>query len=357
MHAERKFAQRNGATQMEKNRLLEINIGMNPTRVELELTEQCNLKCKFCYNSQNPLISDKIFDVIECLHEMGVLEIILTGGEPISHPLFLDILDKCCKYFDKVMVQTNGTLIDAGMAKTLKNKGVYGVNVSLHGDKELHEKLTLVDGSYIQAYEALEHLASEGVNTASNFVLTTENISAFPKTIKKLHDIGVNGMTLTRFTPTGIGADNAYLSISTDQLVKVLEQADSFLENCSNKSFYVLLANSVPYCALPEHLKHYSEYCHFGASRFYIDINGNVLMCGMSRLQIGNILNETFEEMKSKSEIYCNHVCGADVPDYCKKCANFNKCRGGCRAAALACYNKIDGPDPYCKFKEVANNE
>ena len=216
---------------MEKNRLLEINIGMNPTRVELELTEQCNLKCKFCYNSQNPLISDKIFDVIERLHEMGVLEIILTGGEPISHPLFLDILDKCCKYFDKVMVQTNGTLIDAGMAKTLKNKGVYGVNVSLHGDKELHEKLTLVDGSYIQAYEALEHLASEGVNTASNFVLTTENISAFPKTIKKLHDIGVNGMTLTRFTPTGIGADNAYLSISTDQLVKVLEQADSFLEN------------------------------------------------------------------------------------------------------------------------------
>ena len=118
-----------------------------------------------------------------------------------------------------------------------------------------------------------------------------------------------------------------------------------------------MLANSVPYCALPEHLKHYSEYCHFGASRFYIDINGNVLMCGMSRLQIGNILNETFEEMKRKSKIYCNHVCGVDVPYYCKNCINFKKCRGGCRAAALACYNKIDGPDPYCKFKEVANNE
>lgn len=357
MHAERKFVQRNGAMQMENNRLLEINIGMNPTRVEVELTEQCNLKCKFCYNSQNPLISDKVFDIIERLHEMSVLEIILTGGEPISHPLFLDILDKCCKYFDKVMVQTNGTLIDAEMAKAIKSKGVYGVNVSLHGDKELHEKLTLVDGSYIQAYEALEHLTSEGVNTASNFVLTTENISDFPKIIKKLHDMGVNGMTLTRFTPTGIGADNAYLSISTGQLIEVLEQADLFLEKCSNKRFYVLLANSVPYCALPEHLKHYSDYCHFGASRFYIDINGNVLMCGMSRLQIGNILNETFEEMKGKSQIYCNHICGVDVPDYCKKCADFKKCRGGCRAAALACYNKIDGPDPYCKFKEVIDNE
>ncbi len=342
---------------MESNRLLEINIGMNPTRVEVELTEQCNLKCKFCYNSQNPLISEKIFDVIELMHEQGVMEVILTGGEPISHPQFVAILDKCCEYFDKVMVQTNGTLIDAEMAKRLKDKGVYGVNVSLHGNKELHEKLTLVEGSYEQAYNALTQLTSQGVNTVSNFVLTTENISDFPATIKELHDMGVNGMTLTRFTPTGIGADNAYLSITTDQLVEVLEQADSFLEDCSNKSFYVLLANSVPYCALPTHLKHYSEYCHFGASRFYIDINGNVLMCGMSRLQVGNILNETFAEMKRKSEIYCNHICGLDVPDYCKKCANFKMCRGGCRAAALACSNRIDGPDPYCKLKEVIGNE
>lgn len=334
---------------MGNNRLLEINIGMNPTRVELELTEQCNLKCKFCYNSQNPLISEKIFDIIERVHEQGVMEVILTGGEPISHPRFEEILDKCCTYFDKVMVQTNGTLINSEIAKLLKNKGVYGVNVSLHGGKSLHEKLTLVEGSYEQAYYAIRQLTMHEINTASNFVLTSENVSDFPTTIRELHDIGVNGMTLTRFTPTGVGADNAYLSISAEQLINVLDQADSFLKECSNRRFYVLLANSVPLCALPMHLKHYSEYCHFGASRFYIDINGYVLMCGMSRLRVGNILNETFAEMKRKSEIYCNHICGVDVPDGCKTCTNFRICRGGCRAAALACTGKVDGTDPYCK--------
>lgn len=342
---------------MENNRLLEINIDMNPTRVEIELTEKCNLKCKFCYNSQNPLISDKIFDIIERLHKFGVMEIILTGGEPMSHPLFLGIFDRCCEYFDKVMVQTNGTMIDAEIVEVLKTRKVYGVNVSLHGGKESHEKLTMIDGSYEQAYEAIKLLTSHGINTASNFVLTSENISDFPATIKKLHDAGASGMTLTRFTPTGIGADNAYLSISRDDLIKVLEQADLFLKHCSNNRFYVLLANSVPYCSLPTHLKHYSEHCHFGASRFYIDINGNVLMCGMSRLEIGNILNESFSEMKRKSHIYCNHICGLDVPTYCKKCANFKMCRGGCRAAALACFDNIDGPDPYCILMEDVNNE
>ena len=53
--------------------------------------------------------------------------------------------------------------------------------------------------------------------------------------------------------------------------------------------------------------------------------------------------------------VYNNH--NHDGKTYCKKCANFKICRGGCRAAALACSNKIDGPDPYCKMKEVADNE
>ncbi len=336
---------------MIDNVLLDINMHMNPTRVEIELTEQCNLKCKFCYNSQDPLISDNVFEIIDRLHEAGVMEVILTGGEPLTHPRFFDILKKCCKCFYKAMIQTNGTFIDAETARIFKQLGVYGVNVSLHGNEELHEKLTLVQGSYAQAYSALQHLVSEGVNTTSNFVLTTENVIGFSDALRNLYDMGVDGMTLTRFTPTGVGADNEYLAISTNQLIDVLNQADKFILQQKNTSFYILLANSIPYCALPENLKHYCEYCHFGASRFYVDINGNVLMCGMSRLQIGNILKEDFFDMKSKSEIYCNHICGMDVPSYCQKCGHFSECRGGCRAAALACSKKIDGFDPYCVLK------
>ena len=47
------------------NALLNYNINMAPTRVELELTEACNLKCLFCYNSQKPIISVKPIEIIE----------------------------------------------------------------------------------------------------------------------------------------------------------------------------------------------------------------------------------------------------------------------------------------------------
>lgn len=341
---------------MNNNSLLEFNIAMNPTRVEVELTEYCNLKCKFCYNSQEHIVSNKIFNIIERLHDMGVIEIVLTGGEPLSHPQFNEILSKCSKCFQKVMIQTNGTLIDDAIIKFFQSNAVHCVNVSIHGEKKLHEKLTLVDGSYDKAYNALKSLISHRIKTISNYVLTSENISDFPHTIKNLHDIGVGGMTITRFTPAGVGAKNSSLMISSEQLISALEFADNFRKNCSNKNFFVLLANSVPYCALPKHLKHYCEYCHFGASRFYIDTKGNVLMCGMSRLPIGNILNEDFSEMKRKSIVYCEHVCGLDIPLQCKVCPNFKKCRGGCRAAALACSSKRDGFDPLCVIKGN-NNE
>lgn len=328
------------------NKILNMNIHMSPTRIELELTEQCNLKCKFCYNTQNPLISEDPFHIIELLEKEGVSEIILTGGEPMTHPKFFEILDACSKTFVKTMIQTNGTYIDKEIAELFFQKNVFGVNVSLHGKKESHERLTLIDESYEKAFYALKYLTDSNVRAASNFVLTKENIHDFAPTMEDLFNINVREMTLTRFTPTGIGANNDDLTISHKDLIDALFLADDFMKG--HKDFYIILANAIPYCALPKELKHFSEYCHFGASRFYIDINGNVLMCGMSREKIGNIFEKGFTEIKASSELYCSHVCGEDVPDYCKKCEFFKVCRGGCRAAALACTGTFNGPDPYC---------
>lgn len=327
------------------NTLLEMNLNMSPTRVELELTELCNLKCAFCYNSQKPLVSDKIDMIIEKLIAEEVMEIILTGGEPMTHPNFYNILEKCCKNFSKVMLQTNGTYIDNVAADIIAQHNLFGVNISLHGDKTHHERLTLIEDSYDKALNAIKLLVERNVHLASNFVLTKKNINYLEKTIDYLYSIGLKELTLTRFTPTGVGSENAFLAIDKDELIDALLTAKRKMENY--KDLKIILANSIPACILPDELKFFSEHCHFGISRFYIDVNGNVLMCGMSRIKIGNILDNNFYDIKRESEIYCNHVCGKDVPSECKKCNDFRICRGGCRAAAYAVSNEYDGPDPY----------
>lgn len=326
-------------------RLLSYAVQTNPTRIELELTERCNLSCRFCYNSQNPVDSVCVNDIIRRLAEEKVPEIVLTGGEPLLHPRFSEILHLCSTLFQKTMVQTNGTLINDSVADLLAENHVFEVNVSLHGSHDLHDFLTMHIGSRKAAYEAIKRLIQRNVRVSSNFVMTKENIFGLENNLSELYQLGVHCMTLTRFTPIGIGSSNAHLALSRNELIGAIETADRFCMN--NAGVSILLANSVPFCTLPPSLSSYCEYCHFGASRFYIDVNGTVLMCGMSRVPLGNILQNSFAEIKESSDIFSCHILGKDVPDKCSGCVNFRRCRGGCRAAALAATGVLCGADPY----------
>jgi len=330
---------------MNTQKLIELNINMDPVRVEFELTEQCNLLCKFCYNSQRPITSNKTYEILEKISQENVPEIVLTGGEPLLHPEFQNIFIHCSALFQKVMVQTNGTLISAEIVSLLKKHGIHSVNVSLHGSKRLHEELTCIPGSYDSAVSVIKRFLDQNVRTASNFVMTSQNISFLSETIDMLYGMGLREMTLTRFTPAGLGAKNKDLALSQKELVSALYAANEKMKKYPD--FSVILANSVPYCVLPHDLSCFCSYCHFGGSRFYIDVNGNVLMCGMSRINIGNILDNSFREIKARSDVYKSHIAGSDVPEACVKCEQFGVCRGGCRAAAYAYTKNICGSDPY----------
>ncbi|MHB9296063.1 putative mycofactocin radical SAM maturase MftC [Pillotina sp. SPG140] len=330
---------------MNPEQLLRYSINTAPIRVEFELTERCNLACCFCYNSQKPTDSKLAIEIIQRIAEEGVPEIVLTGGEPLLHPDFTQILAYCSKLFVKVMIQTNGTLINDAIADSLYTNAVYEVNISLHGDATRHDRLTQVTGSHHDTVEALKCLTARGIRVSSNFVLTKTNIGALSDNIDLLYENGVRCITLTRFTPTGVGFESKELALTREEIVNAISLADSKKRQLNGLS--VLLANSMPRCALPQALSNYCEHCHFGASRFYIDISGNVLMCGMSRTSIGNILNDNFVDIKKNSDVFQNHILGDDVPAVCKQCGDFHQCRGGCRAAALAHSNSLCGKDPY----------
>jgi radical SAM protein with 4Fe4S-binding SPASM domain len=333
------------------NDLYRHHLRMAPVRIELELTEACNIACRFCYNSGERAFTDKLtaMRILHLLAGQGVLEIILTGGEPLLHPDFDLIAREAGSLFPHVLLQTNGTLLTEEKMVVLTESGFLGLNISLHGGPDTHDYLTQHQGSHARALRSVKRALKSPLVTWVNLVLTNQNYGEIGAHLRFLSEVGVRNFTFTRFTPTGSGRA-ATLALSLEQLETATRRIQEFRD--SNQGSTVLLANAVPRCALPEDLREFAEPCSYGVDRFYVNVRGDLMICGMSRVPLGNVLNATLREIKAASSAF-QQTCGyVGLPQKCQLCSSVTACRGGCRAAALATSGRLDGMDPLAAWSD-----
>lgn len=113
------------------------------SRVYVEITNNCNMKCSFCHGHSRKarsMTSDEFLLVLDKL--VGVTEYIYYHlmGEPLLHPQLCEIIRMSGERDFKSVITTNGTLLDK-RGEELISSGVYKVNISVHslenGDETL----------------------------------------------------------------------------------------------------------------------------------------------------------------------------------------------------------------------------
>ena len=72
----------------DRNELREELPLRTPYIIYIDPCDTCNLRCKFCYNSQQPKYNKRVFEMLDKLADQGVMQVNLTGGEPLAHPQF-----------------------------------------------------------------------------------------------------------------------------------------------------------------------------------------------------------------------------------------------------------------------------
>ncbi len=101
----------------------------------LEITNVCNLRCSFCKGTEREksFISRENFRIAaQKLRSVTGYLYLHILGEPTLHP-HLDALLEICRELDfKVIITTNGTLLDKVKDILLKSKALHKVNISLH---------------------------------------------------------------------------------------------------------------------------------------------------------------------------------------------------------------------------------
>ena len=151
------------------------------TSVLLELTYRCNLDCFFCYNDLGlrgtPLALEQYEALLHDLGAMGVLTLVLSGGEPLAHRDFFRIGALARELGFVVRVKSNGHALRHELARRLRDEvDPFLVEVSLHGaTAATHDRQTRVPGSFDQLMANLREMLALGLRVKVNSTLTLWN--------------------------------------------------------------------------------------------------------------------------------------------------------------------------------------
>ncbi|MDX6518745.1 MAG: [mycofactocin precursor peptide]-tyrosine decarboxylase, partial [Gaiellaceae bacterium] len=158
---------------------------VRPVGVKLELTALCNLRCPFCYTDSPRATRERRLDlpddvwrgVVEQAIDLGVIEAVVTGGEPLlRRELTLELVERLAAAGVGVTMNTNGWFVDEKVADRLGAVPGLQVKVSIDGaTPELHDGARGAIGSWDRAVRAVDLLRRRAVSVHLNHVVTPAN--------------------------------------------------------------------------------------------------------------------------------------------------------------------------------------
>jgi radical SAM protein with 4Fe4S-binding SPASM domain len=120
-----------------------------PLKLHFNLTDLCNLKCRFCWQrtnknirKENEISKERVLEILKEAKEMGVKEVFLSGGgEPLMKEGITDILIKIKELGFWGDMTTNGSLFNEELIKKLVEAKWNHINFSIDGNKKIHDYL------------------------------------------------------------------------------------------------------------------------------------------------------------------------------------------------------------------------
>lgn len=205
--------------------------GRSITYMRLSVTEQCNLRCRYCTPADSPpprceklLTPDELLRIAEAGIALGVRKIRITGGEPLIRP---DIVEICRAVaalpgLQELCLTTNGLLLPK-YASALREAGVTRVNLSLDTlDAEKYRSITRA-GRLSDALDGLHAALHAGfdkvkINTVLIGGFNNDEIRPLAA-LTQQHPVDVRFIELMPTLPEGGFGPEAYIPCN-----RVLEQ-------------------------------------------------------------------------------------------------------------------------------------
>ncbi len=177
------------------------------------ITRTCNLRCVHCYSDsmamQYPgeLTWEQMQEVVEDLAAYQVPSLLLSGGEPMIHPRFFDLVDLATEKGLKLTISTNGTLITPEKAALLKAANVAYVGISLDGIGKIHDEFRRKEGAFDAAVRGFKNCHEVGQKTGLRLTLTRHNVENIEQILDFIEEKEIQRVCFYHLVPAGRGSE------------------------------------------------------------------------------------------------------------------------------------------------------
>jgi radical SAM protein with 4Fe4S-binding SPASM domain len=305
------------------------------------ITNHCNQNCIHCYINPNQEIYNElnkeiIKEIFISARNLGLKSIHIFGGEPF---LRSDLKEICEFFYNneiRISIATNGLFLNDENISWIKKYKVF-LTVSVHGTREIHDKICNNPGSFDITVKNIISLKRANIDFAITTCINKMNLKTYFNLLNEFYHKNIRKFIILYFSPIGRGIN------LTKEIVSNKEWENFILEigNFRNNNKLDELDLSYEMSVFKRDYVNYFTYsqddkaCNLESNVYVIDCNGDIYPCilllrdkrfflgNVRGKGLGNILKVDIQEVIKKSTKLSNH---------CLDCSLVSLCKGGCIA-------------------------
>lgn len=334
-------------------------------KMNLMITGKCNLNCLHCFNAKDnaplntELSYEQVLNILDQARDIGVHAFTITGGEPLVHHRFLDIV-KAIYERDMFIFElnTNGLLISQQMLDVFKELGCKPlIKISFDG-VGYHNWIRQHPKAEDMTIKAIKLCIKNGFRVKAQVQVNRKNVDVMLDTARLLNEMGVSEMRMIRTTEaprweknspdSSLGFEEYYQKMTEfakeyihSDMHMVIDIWQLLRLHPSSKSYEL-----VPIACNKDEFNIRIPMCKGNRGMIAISSGGEVVPClQMSGwflergISLGNVLKTPLKELVRESD-YLNLAMAPLLKqivenDKCANCKYYKACTGGCPALGL----------------------
>jgi SynChlorMet cassette radical SAM/SPASM protein ScmF len=338
------------------------------TSLYLYIAGACNLACLHCWITPTFVRSNNggqyvdlgyVEQAIREAKPLGLGAVKLTGGEPMLHPQFRELVSLLDNAGLNITVETNGTLIDDSLAHFLRQKEYFSfISVSLDGvDAETHDALRRVPGSFEQAVAGIRALAEVGFRPQVICTLHRGNAGQLADVVALARELGCGSVKFNHVQ--GVGRGDSFRDangLTVEEVLGLYRRVEDELVPQADIPIYF----DVPFAFFPIRRMLDNRVGHCGILNILGMLSGGELaLCGIGTtvpdLIYGHMARDSLRDvwLHAPGLLRLREQIPARLEGVCADCIHREFCLGSCVANNFHEAGRLNVPYWFCDQAEA----